>query len=252
MALIQEFNKSGNFLFRNRSFIPIILYPLATLIILIEKVHVFYDPDIVWSVVCLIISVSGLVVRTLVVGWVPKGTSGRNRKKQMANTLNTTGIYSTVRHPLYLGNFLMWMGLIIYTGNIWFIIIAGLLFWVYYERIMFAEEEYLRQKFGGEFENWARHTSAFFPNFKKWKKPDLTFSVKKSIRREYRGLFAVIVSFVYLNLLKNLTINDNFTISNHWIILLVAGLIFFTTMHILNKKTNLLNPKSDRARSQTD
>ncbi len=252
MALIQEFNNSGNFLFRNRSFIPIILYPLATLVILVEKVPVLYNPDIVWSVVCLLISVSGLAMRTIVVGWVPKGTSGRNRKKQVANTLNTNGIYSTVRHPLYLGNFLMWMGLIIYTGNIWFIIIAGLLFWVYYERIMFAEEDYLRQKFGDDFETWARQTPAFFPKFKKWKKPDLTFSVKKSIRREYRGLFAVIVSFVYLNLLKNLTVNKNFTISNHWIIFLVAGLIFFTTVHILNKKTHLLNPKSDRARSQTD
>ena len=252
MALIQEFTKSGRYLFRNRSFIPLILYPLATLIILIEKMHVIYYPDLLWSVVCLIISVAGLAIRALVVGWVPTGTSGRNRKKQMATTLNTNGIYSTVRHPLYLGNFLMWMGLIIYSGNTWFIIIAVLLFWIYYERIMFAEEEYLRQKFGDEFENWAQKTPAFFPLFKRWKKPDLIFSAKKATRREYRGLFAVIVSFVYLNILKNLTVNQNLTISNHWIILLVAGLIFFITMHILNKKTNLLDPKSDRARSQTE
>ncbi|MCF8336032.1 MAG: isoprenylcysteine carboxylmethyltransferase family protein, partial [Bacteroidales bacterium] len=229
---------------------PLILYPLATLIILIDKVHVLYYPDIVWSVACLIISISGLAVRTLVIGFVPMGTSGRNRKKQMANTLNTKGIYSTVRHPLYLGNFLMWLGLIIYIGNVWFIIIAILLFWLYYERIMFAEEEYLRQKFGGEFENWARHTPAFFPDFKKWKKPDLTFSVKKSIRREYRGLFAVILSFVYLNLLKNLTVNQNFTLSGPWTILLIIGIIFITTIHLINKKSDLLKPKSDSARSK--
>lgn len=251
MALYREFSKSGNYLFRNRSYIPIILYPLATLIILVESVRVIYDPDLVWSLVCLVISVSGFAVRTLVIGWIPKGTSGRNRKEQVANTLNTTGIYSTVRHPLYFGNFLMWMGLIIYTGNIWFIIIAGLLFWIYYERIMFAEEDYLRQKFGEAFENWARQTPAFFPNFRKWRKPDLKFSVKKATRREYRGLFAVIVSFVYLNILKNLTVNQNFTIDKHWIILLIAGVIFFTTIHIINKKTNLLKPKSDTARSQS-
>ena len=251
MGLYQEFTKSGNYLFRNRSYIPIILYPLSTLIILVERVHIIYHPDLVWSLVCLIISVSGLAVRTLVIGWIPKGTSGRNRKKQVANTLNTSGIYSTVRHPLYLGNFLMWMGLIIYTGNIWFIIIAVLLFWIYYERIMFAEEDFLRKKFGEDFEKWARQIPAFFPAFEKWKKPNLKFSVKKAIRREYRGLFAVIVSFVYLNILKNITVNNNFTIDKHWIILLIAGVIFFTTIHILNKKTNLLKPKNDSARSQT-
>jgi hypothetical protein len=217
----------------------------------VESVRIIYDPDLVWSLVCLVISVSGFAVRTLVIGWIPKGTSGRNRKEQVANTLNTTGIYSTVRHPLYLGNFLMWMGLIIYTGNIWFIIIAGLLFWIYYERIMFAEEDYLRQKFGEAFENWARQTPAFFPNFRKWRKPDLKFSVKKATRREYRGLFAVIVSFVYLNMLKNLTVNQNFTIDKHWIILLIAGGIFFITIHIINKKTRLLKPKSDTTRAQS-
>ena len=250
MGLYREFARSGNYLFRNRSYIPIILYPLATLIILVEKVHVFYDPDLVWSLVCLIISFSGLAVRTLVIGWIPKGTSGRNRKEQVANTLNTTGIYSTVRHPLYFGNFLMWMGLIIYTGNIWFIIIAALLFWIYYERIMFAEEDYLREKFGEAFENWARQTPAFFPDFRNWKKPDLKFSAKKATRREYRGLFAIIVSFVYLNILKNLTVNQNFTIDKHWIILLIVGGILFIIIHLLNKKTTLLKPKSDRARSQ--
>ncbi|MFP4620437.1 MAG: methyltransferase family protein [Bacteroidales bacterium] len=252
MALVQEFNKTGKYLFRNRSFIPLILYPLATLIILIERIHVLYHPDLLWSVVCFIISIAGLGVRALVIGYIPKRTSGRNRKKQMADSLNKTGIYSMVRHPLYLGNFLMWMGLIIYTGNFWFIIIAILLFWIYYERIMFAEEEYLRQKFGSEFELWAGETPAFIPAPGKWEKTDLKFSVKKAIRREHRGLFAVIISFVYLNLLKNLAVNQTFTLNNHWTVLLIMGILFFTAIRVIKSKTNLLTPQSDNARTKAN
>ncbi|MGB8874133.1 MAG: hypothetical protein WCC75_12145, partial [Desulfobaccales bacterium] len=44
-------------------------------------------------------------------GLPPRGTSGRNTQGQVAETLNTTGIYSLVRNPLYLGNFLIWLGL---------------------------------------------------------------------------------------------------------------------------------------------
>lgn len=44
------------------------------------------------------------------IGQVPKGTSGRNTSQQVADTLSTDGVYSVVRHPLYLGNFLMCMG----------------------------------------------------------------------------------------------------------------------------------------------
>jgi protein-S-isoprenylcysteine O-methyltransferase Ste14 len=224
---------------------------LATFIVLFREIKVFYHPDLIWSVVCFIISLAGLVVRTLVIGWVPKGTSGRNRKKQMASKLNTKGIYAVVRHPLYLGNFLMWFGLIVYVGNIWFAIVAGLLFWIYYERIMFAEEQFLREKFGQEFEEWANHTPSFFPAVGKWKKPDLTFSVKKVFRREYRGVFAIIISFVYLNLLKNYVATDHFTLSTHWLIMLIAGIVLFTTIRLIKQKSNILKPKSDESRSQT-
>jgi len=249
MPLLETFNQSGNWLFKNRSFIPLILYPVAAVCILIESVHIFYTPDLLWSVICFFISLTGLFIRTLVIGSVHKGTSGRNTKQQIANILNTKGIYSIVRHPLYLGNFLMWFGLVVYTGSTWFMIMAALLFWLYYERIMFAEETYLRNKFGRDFEIWAEKTPAFIPALKKWKKPELKFSLKKAIRREYRGLFAVILSFVFLNLLKNYAVYQSLKISTHWIMLLIIGFIFFITVHILNKKTNLLKPKTDQARS---
>jgi len=245
MALLKEYIDSGNYLFRKRSFIPLVLYIFATAVIILDADDVIYEPDLLWSVACLIISLAGLAIRIMVVGTVPGGTSGRNTKKQLARTLNTKGIYSVVRHPLYLGNFLMWLGLIIYTGDLWFIIASVLLYWIYYERIMFAEEDYLKQKFGDDFYEWAAQTPAIIPGFKNWKKPELSFSVRKVIRREYRGLFAVILSFVYINLLKNYMINETFRLPTYWMVLLIIGAVFFITIHLLKKQTRLLDKKKN-------
>ena len=64
------------------------------------------------------------------------------------STLNTSGLYSVVRHPLYLGNYLMWLGVALFSRTWWAPVIVSLVFWLYYERIMFAEEEFLRRQFG--------------------------------------------------------------------------------------------------------
>ncbi len=59
---------------------------------------------------CLALSYAGLVLRCLIVGFVPGGTSGRNTTEQRAVHLNTSGAYSVVRHPLYVANFVILLG----------------------------------------------------------------------------------------------------------------------------------------------
>jgi protein-S-isoprenylcysteine O-methyltransferase Ste14 len=240
MTLYQNFTQTGNYFFRYRSYIPLLFYPLAILIIYLERNSLTLYNEITWSVVCFIVSLSGLYVRILVTGYVPDGTSGRNTKEQKADTLNTRGIYSIVRHPLYLGNFLMWFGLILYTEHIWFIIVTTLLFWLYYERIMFAEEQFIQSKFGEAYKKWAEKTPAFLPRLSSWKKPELNFSVKKVIRREYRGLYAVIISFALLNLLMNLADKKEFMLSEFWLIVFITGTLLFIVVRILQKTTNIL------------
>ncbi|MFC2105028.1 methyltransferase family protein, partial [Bacteroidota bacterium] len=210
MSLVEEFDKRGNWFFKYRSIIPVILYPLATIVVILELKQDIKLSELSWSIICLAISLLGLFVRILVIGFTPKGTSGRNTDKQVAETVNTKGIYSVVRHPLYLGNFLMWFGIILYVNNIWFAITCILLFWLYYERIMFAEEQFLKSKFGEQYLKWSMTAPPFFPKLKGWQKADLEFSLKNVLKREYNGLFAVGISFAYLNVLKNYLLTKKF------------------------------------------
>lgn len=248
MALIEEFDKSGNWLFRWRSYLPLALYVLASAVIVLELDKDMQVFDSTWAWSCLAISLFGQIIRAITVGFTPKGTSGRNTKEgQVAETLNTKGIYSTVRHPLYLGNFFMWLGIIIYVGNWWFSIVCCLLFWVYYERIMFAEEFFLRNKFGTIYLNWAAKTPAFWPSFNKWESAGWNFSLKNVLKREYNGFFAIFISFALLDILKNF-IHFGFTtygdlLSPFWMVALVFAFTVFIVLRSLKKYTKVLDVK---------
>lgn len=243
MSLVEEFDKKGNWFFKYRSFLPVILYPLATLVLIIELRQDIQLPELTWSIICLAVSLLGLIVRILVIGFTPKGTSGRNTTKQVANSVNTKGIYSIVRHPLYLGNFLMWFGIILYVNNIWFDITTVLLFWLYYERIMFAEEQFLKGKFGDQYLKWSMTAPPFFPKFKGYQSADLEFSFKNVLKREYNGLFAVGISFAYLNVLKNYLTDKKFMITDFWLYTLVVTFIIFIVLRTLKKTTRILHVK---------
>jgi protein-S-isoprenylcysteine O-methyltransferase Ste14 len=203
MALQEEMESQGNFLFRHRGTFPIILLVVGFYLYLQPRIHPFkgcifvpsLTSDDVYLYFCLLVALFGLLIRIYTVGYTPANTSGRNTTGQLADELNHTGIYSTVRHPLYLGNFFMWFGAALLTGNLWFLIAFIFIYWVYYERIMFAEEQFLRKKFGTAYTNWASQTPAIIPSFKKFIKPSLPFSWKKVLKKEKNGLVAVFLIF---------------------------------------------------------
>ena len=148
-AAEEEFERTGQWLFRWRSYLPLLLIALF-LIAFRDFKYPFgsHGWDYLWEIFCLSVSMLGIAVRALTVGFIPKGTSGRNTKGQVAEDLNTTGMYSLVRNPLYLGNFIIWLGISLFVRLWWFSLIVILIFGIYYERIIFAEEEFLRHKYG--------------------------------------------------------------------------------------------------------
>jgi protein-S-isoprenylcysteine O-methyltransferase Ste14 len=246
MALIEEMDRSGNWLFRWRSFLPVSLYLFAALVIFTEMdtAMPLFRTD--WATACLAVSLFGQLIRSITIGYTPKGTSGRNTKEgQVAEVLNTKGIYSTVRHPLYLGNFFMWIGIIGYVGNWWFTLTCALLFWLYYERIMFAEEHFLRNKFGQVYLDWAARTPAFWPSPGKWQGAGWDFSFRNVMKREYSGFFAIFLSFALVDVMKNyvhigfITWQD--LITPFWLYLLVGSFVLFILLRSLKKYTGVLN-----------
>ena len=249
MALQEEFEKQGLWLFRYRGVLPVIILVIGFLLFIQTELNpdsffIKNSPyEIYFEMLCLLISLFGLFIRICVIGFTPKNTSGRTVKNQVADSLNTTGMYSLVRHPLYVGNYFMWLGPAILSGNLWFVVAFTLFYWVYYERIMYAEEQFLRNKFGKAYIDWSDKVPAFVPDFKNFTKANLSLSWKKVVRKEITGIFVLFAIFfvfdyvgVYLENEKEL----NPFLLYSMIFLLIAIVI----IKIIKKKTDWLKQEN--------
>jgi len=242
MTLGEELLRSGGFLFRHRAYLPLSIVILGLLAFAGFRYPAGSQRlDFLWELVCLAVSLMGVGVRVLTIGHVPLDTSGRGTLSPSARTLNTTGMYSIVRNPLYLGNYLMWLGVAMFPRAWYLPIIATLAFWLYYERIILAEEAFLRQRFGADFLSWAASTPAFFPALRKWKRPSLPFSMRAVLVREYYTLPVLAVVFSVFEIVGDFVATGSLELNSFWLFFLTFSGVSFTVLRFLHKRTTLLH-----------
>lgn len=240
--------RQGNWLFRWRSYLPLMLLPVAILVfqnsgwmtqLFGEAVEEGYD------YLCLVIAFSGLAIRIATVGFVPAGTSGRNTTAQNAKALNTTGLYSQMRHPLYFANFLVFIAFVLLFKSLVFTLFAAVAYFIYYERIMLAEESFLESLYGQKFRDWAKATPAFLPRLSGWVAPSLPFSWRAAAGREFHTVF-LIASVFFLSELLEGTLVDGLSVGNwmreepFWSWLLLSGAAVYLVVRLVKKRTKWL------------
>lgn len=241
MALVQSIEKQGNFLFKYRGQFPILLFILSVpFIYLTDYSALSHLAQDFFMYTAISLSVLGFLVRFYTIGTTPQGTSGRNTKEQVADVLNSSGMYSMVRHPLYLGNYLIWLGISLATFNIYFAVIMSLLFWLYYERIMVAEEQFLERKFGDDYLNWSNKLPAFFPAIFDFKKSDTSFSIVTVLRREYASVLAAVIGFIFVEVFKTYFIFNKWDISSSTLKFLIGTIIIVIVLRSLKHYTKVL------------
>ncbi len=240
MKISEYLSYIGPFFFRWRGYLFLPLLPIFLLSFIPCKPISSPMDDLLWEVGCFLIALLGLSVRVLTVGTVPRGTSGRGTKKPGANVLNTTGMYSIVRHPLYLGNYFMTLGISLFPRTWLLPIIVSLALIVHYKIVISSEEEYLESKFGDEFRAWAAKVPMIIPRFNNYQTPELSFSWKVALRREFYGLFGIITAFFGLDFIGDFIAYKRITFDPFWTPLFIIGLVFFLTMEILKKKKTRL------------
>ena len=144
--------KIGAVLFRNRSWLPV---PFLLVALLVPA----NSSGVNWIIGGILIVV-GEVVRLS--GVAAAGTVTRRRSRDVQR-LVTYGIFRWVRNPLYVGNFLIWMGFVVISGVLWFLPLAILLFGVEYTFIVAYEEGVLESIFGQEYLDYKKTTPRWIP-----------------------------------------------------------------------------------------
>lgn len=221
---------AGHVLFRWRSYALLVFLPLFVWAVWDgESIEAQAGEALGQTVeaLAILMVLSGEAIRIATVGFVPRGTSGRNTAVgQVATVLNTGGLYSQTRNPLYLGNCLMYLGAALFTQHLWFVAVLSLALVLYYERIIAAEESFLVEKFGQPYRDWAAETPAFLPRLHGWRAPGMPFSLKTVIRREHASIFGglAILYLIELGLHTLPDGSDGIAPGWHWLMGLAAVL----------------------------
>jgi protein-S-isoprenylcysteine O-methyltransferase Ste14 len=236
MAYTDEMKRQGSMLFRLRSYFPLVFLLLLPFAIR-NSSYFMGSPflDQLWELLCFIIALSGLAIRIFTVGFVADGTSGRTTSCPKATELNTTGMYSIVRHPLYLANLIILIGLVLFTQSILLTASCTFGFILYYERIIVAEEAFLKEKFNADFTKWASNTPAMIPRFKLWKNPCRPFSWQSVLKREYSGFLTITASFAILDALIDRFREGIWQPDWFWVIVFCVGFLVFIIFWTLRK-----------------
>ena len=137
-----------NFFFKNRSFTPI---PVALSIIYFAQSDNNY---ILFGAITLLL---GEGIRM----WSVSYAGGETRTTKVgAPSLCTAGPYGFVRNPIYVGNMLMYLGIVIIAGspNPTLMIITTMTFFlIQYSLIISLEEEKLSELFGEEYNVYCKN-----------------------------------------------------------------------------------------------
>ena len=141
--------------------------------------------DVAGITLCLL----GSLWRLITVASVPEGSSTQTRDMKV-NALNRTGMYAVVRHPLYVGNFAITLGLLLVAHEPWAYGV-GLLYWVVtHGLIVRREEQLLEGAFGEEWKTWAARTPAWLPRLGRLRDVRGPFAWKRAVQREVNPLVA--------------------------------------------------------------
>lgn len=124
----------------------------------------------------------GVALRAWSAGHIRKGT-----------VLAASGPYRYTRNPLYLGSFIMGLGLMGASGVWWLVLLFSILFLCIYLPVMSVEAEELTATFGEEFANYAKAVPLFLPGFRAGQKSSKKFESSLYLRyREYQALLGYI------------------------------------------------------------
>ena len=181
-------SRIGRVLFRLRSLTPI---PFILVLILFSR------PAPLPTVLGSLLIVLGEWLRIWAVGYA--GGSTRTRTLGAARDLVTAGPYAHVRNPLYLGNFVLSIGVCVFANVYWMIAVLVIGFLIQYTPIIHSEETYLLKLCGDRYRAYCATVPRLIPHPRPYALPsDHDFSLHRALKSEKRTLTAILCVLILI------------------------------------------------------
>jgi hypothetical protein len=132
--------------------------------------------------------VTGFIIAAIGQLWRIYAAGVIHKNRQLAST----GAYSLVRHPLYLGNFLVLGGFTLACGNWVVLAVVAFFFFFYYPAAISYEDHKLEEIFGEEWRSWSSNIPAMFPTRLKWRSnQDADWDLRQSMIRNGELVYTI-------------------------------------------------------------
>ncbi|MBI3797086.1 MAG: DUF1295 domain-containing protein [Deltaproteobacteria bacterium] len=189
----------GHFLFGYRDYLVPLTFVLLTLTTSPEFPFGSERLDGWLDGLGIVVALTGQFLRVLVIGFAYIKRGGY-RKRIAADKLVRQGFFAHSRNPLYLGNLLILFGLVLIAHNRWWYLLAFPGFLLAYGAIIVAEEDFLTQKFGREYEEYCQQVNRLIPHFAGLRQSlsAFVFDWKRVIQKEYGSTFTWMSMSVFL------------------------------------------------------
>lgn len=148
--------RTGAWLFKYRTPSPV---PLALILVFVRKGAI--EAPWVFVVGPLLVGI-GEGLRLWAVRHI--GAISRTRTTRYG-PLITAGPYAMVRNPLYVGNWFLWTGFAVWSGLLWMVPVAWIVFALQYRAIAKWEGAFIRGIYGTAYDDYARDVSAWIPRW---------------------------------------------------------------------------------------
>jgi protein-S-isoprenylcysteine O-methyltransferase Ste14 len=230
--------RAGQFWFRYRG----LLLPIAVVLYLLPSPHLMQDPAVA-GLIGFAIALVGQAIRSANVGLEYIIRGGKDHKVY-AETLVTGGIYSHVRNPMYVGNVFLVVGLAI-ASNSWVFVLAGIPIAVLmHVAIIAAEEEFLRNKFGAEFDAFCARSPRWIPKIAGLGATlrGMTFNWRRVLVKEYQKPFdwlAALALIVLSNLALAKSLAANPVVVGLMVLVIVVRVGLYITARAVGAKEQL-------------
>jgi len=125
--------------------------------------------------------------------------AGHIRKER---ELAVGGPYAHTRNPLYVGSFLIGLGVVTAGGLRWFVVLFALFFTLVYGWTIRGEASLLEERFGDQYRRYARNVRLVVPRLRAWRPDGALRSGFEPGRwlsnREYEALAGTLAGFAIL------------------------------------------------------
>jgi protein-S-isoprenylcysteine O-methyltransferase Ste14 len=187
----------GSFFFRYRNMLFPVFVGLALLTCSPRLAFGDHTIDLWLDLVGAAIAIAGQGLRMLTIGYEYIVRGGR-QGKVYAEDLVQGGVFAHSRNPLYLGNLLIIIGMAVMVHSLPLYLIGIPFFIFVYAAIIAAEENFLRGKFGSDYEAYCKRVNRIWPNWAGFGRSieGMRFNWRRLAIREYGTVFGLALAII--------------------------------------------------------